>query len=181
MENKIGFQIASTQFEAMKAAAFATINAYVKHEGIKWFDEYHKGSVFSDAYTKLLNKGELFDPNKASFLTWFKRVTLFALIDYIRGQRPWEPLFWENEEGDLYEREELSFGITPEMEMIGRESEDAYVRCMDSRGQLEKELMDLSRKGYSPKEIAELYGMTPTAVSMRLFKSRAELKGALAA
>jgi len=181
MENKIGFQLASTQFEAMRAAAQATINAYVKHEGIKWFDEYHKESVFSDAYYKLLRKGNLFDPTKASFLTWFKRVTLFALIDYIRGQRPWEPLFWENEEGDLYEREELSFGITPEMELIGKEKFEAYESCMEARGQIEKELMDLSNMGYSPKELSEMYGLTPSAVSMRLFKSRAELKGALAA
>ena len=170
---KEGYALVAEKFEEIREAAYAAMKSYAKGQKIAWLDSNHFDCVFSDVYTKILFSGDSFNPAKASLRTWVWTVSVNALKDYLRKTRGWVPIEVSDEEEDEVRIAQFGVdGLTPEENFIGKERAEGFFGFLETRSELDRIIFERSMSGYSPKELAEEFGLTPQAVSMRLFKIR---------
>lgn len=169
-----GNQLINTYYDVIFNDVPIIINSYLQEKKIYWMDSYHKDAVRSDVFVKILRKGSMFNPAKASFKTWLRTLTVNALIDYIKVYKVGESIFFTDEEGHEVERPDLNCDVefTAEEEYVAAELFENLERFLEGRADEDKVIMTRIISGYKPAEIAEDLGMTPNAVSGRLFKMR---------
>jgi len=109
---------------------------------------------------------------------WLFRIARTTLIDYYRTESPRRAVTIELDElGDVRD----TTG-TPEQQLLARERAAALLRAVGELGTRDRELLTLKFAGrQTNQEIAEVLGVSPAAVSMRLMRALRHLRRRLGA
>lgn len=117
--------------------------------------------IVSSVFIKVVSGWNSFDAQKASFTTWIFRIAQNTLTDYYRTNR------------QLFSVEEIEYEgrveFTGEDQLIQEETNREVHRILQMLKEPERELVYMKYyEDMKNKQIAELLGMTETAVSTKL-------------
>lgn len=181
IDYSFGRQLVSDKYDQIMEWALSAINYYFSKNEVKWFSSYDKEAVMSNVSVLVFTKAELFNPEKSSLKTWVKTIAKNALVDYLRAHKDSAPIEHENEDGDRVMNPSAVETSSADASIGEAEIWDVLDNYLADRSSLDAQIMELTVAGFSVKEIAERFELTPNAVSMRLFKMRKELRPLLAA
>jgi len=177
----LGRQLVSDKYDQIKEWTLDAINYYLSKHKLSWFDSFEKEEVVSAVMVNVLTKAELFDESKSALKTWVKTIARNAMIDRIRAHKDAEKAEYVTDKGDVVMHPGVVEAVGTDNSAEVNEILEVVNLFLAGKSQLDADIMELSIMGYSVKEIADRFGLTPNAVSMRLFKMRKELKPILAA
>lgn len=173
--------LTKNQYSQLRDAALATVDytlgAFCALE-YDWLDSSEKNDIVSDAVLKAL---QTFKPDGgSSFTGWLKMISRQLTISRLTGHRNTCSIVFTTEEEDELEIPELSTTASAEDEVIGRELEHQVQSVLAIRSDLDRKIFDLYTRGYQPREIAAMFGLTPNAVSIRINKMKNAVEYAMA-
>lgn len=163
---------------AAKTSINVALSTYDAHR-YAWMDDDEKDDIVSDAVTKAMMTYS--EDGGRSFKGWVKLIAFQLTIDRLSSHHETMDITWETEDGDRIEIEELTSWITPEDEVVGRETGERTIGVVSQRGEMDSIVYDLSVQGFQPREIAQRTGLTPNAVSIRLDRLKKAITRELAA
>jgi len=171
----VGAEIVARNYNLIYETSLATATEYFNSKGGDWLDPFHAEECTDRVIDFILEKGERFEESKSSLKSYVKMKTRNICSEYFRSYKYFEPIEMEDEDGETYERAECSTRFTPADDVIAWEKEALLRDYLDSKSDLDKEVMSLYMEGYKPKEIGEKLSLTAEAVALRVFKMKKAL------
>ncbi|MCQ2136365.1 MAG: RNA polymerase sigma factor [Bacteroidales bacterium] len=146
-----------------------------------WLRGEDKEDLTEDVKERIFRKESSFDPAKGSFNSWASKIAYNTIADYLdkKNRVIVEPLYFTDETGDLYERDDVFTTTTAEDEFIAAQCESFALNVASTRGEMDKRIFEMSLKGFKPREIAVKLGVTPSEVHTRLHRTRKAIEAGL--
>lgn len=169
------------EYMQLRSAALSTVN-YTLHRyhasGYSWIDGFKKEDIVSDAVKKAL---VTFDPNRGEFGAWLRRQAFQMTVNELNGHRPTVDIYSTGEDDEMFETPEVAHNVTPESEVIGRETASIVREVLEGRSEMDAKVFMLDFQGYKPREIAERLDRTPGSVSVMLHRIKKAIKEKMSA
>ena len=139
--------------------------------------------LYQTACLKAVKYHESYNPKYASPKTYGSRIAencaKDALRAFIRQSGTFTSMEMEGEDGEIYEPESVmgyrGDEFEADAELLSNEAESHIEGSMDSLNVNYRYILELRRKGLTPKEMAEEIGCTPGAVSTLLCRAKKAL------
>jgi len=178
-----GRELIEANYEAIEKTAFAAVNAYLTTHKIFWMDMCQKEDVVAKVMCKVLAKGDLYKKRIASLTTWVNKIAVNTLKDFIKTYKFGEAIEIKDEDGNAIERNDLRASASYDPEALAEVAliQDLLNKFLEGKDMTNQIIMTKTVEGYKPNEIAKELGLTPNAVSGRLFDMRAEFREVMAA
>lgn len=127
---------------------------------------------FLDVFCNALSGITGFDSRKASLKTWVSKIAWNCLMDFVGSEKRrtslFSPFTMTDEDGDDYVAPQISGYRGDEFEadrnLLMTEAIDTIDRACSKLCESRRLVVDLSKEGYKPREIAMITGWTPEKV-----------------
>ncbi|MBT0585138.1 RNA polymerase sigma factor [Alteromonas oceanisediminis] len=160
-----------------KSAWFSLINRYEKsvyHYGVRMTGSHHDAAdLMQDIFISVFRNLSSYQGTGA-FKSWLFRIAHFRCIEFYRRKRPLVSL---DECPDVSEQDP---GLTPEVAMMGDQSQRHLMQAMQSLPVNQRAVVELKYFGqFTFDEIADQMGLSSNTVKSRLYSALAKLKQSL--
>ncbi|GEM_PF-6321771 len=177
----IGRELIVAHYAEIRLAADITVSKYLGANKIDWWDNYNdREEVFSRTLSNVEKKGASYDPSR-KFRPWVMTVAFTTLMDYLDEHVSYTVIDDFDEEGDPYIQVAAARECRADEDFEYRDMLENYYKFLETRSELEQNIMDLYSQGFSVNEIAERVGSTPGSVSVRVSNIKRWVKEHLAA
>lgn len=127
---------------------------------------------FLDVFDKALSGLSGFDSRKASLKTWVSKIAWNRLLDFVDSEKRrtslFSPFTMTDEEGDEYVAPQISGyrgdEFEADRELLTAEAIDTVEKACSKLCESRRLVVELTKEGYKPREIAMITGWTPEKV-----------------
>lgn len=162
----------------------ASVYSYLAAKGSKTLRSDEIEDVCSDSMEKVLNRADTYSAEKSSISTWVSTIAVRTLLDaldakkvrlnrFVRSDDGWETNSQVSYENPTY--------VNAEEIMIAQQTLEAIDEFKSTLSTNDKVVLDMTERGFKPKEIAEALGKKPSSVYVAKCHILDSLKSTLAA
>ena len=175
-------------YALISSAISASVYSYLASKSSKTLRQDEIEDVCSESMYKVIAKASTFSAQKASLKTWVSSIAVHTLLDAIDAKKTWNKNFVQSDQN--YDPESTSVSepsydmvstVTPEDMMIASETLKKIDEFTADSSDIEKVILEMTQKGFKPKEIAEVLEKSAGSVYVTKCKLLSRLSEALAA